>query len=204
MQIWGIVVAAGAGRRFGGAKQHVALDGVALWQRAVDALRTGGCHDVVVVGDVPDGIPGGERRRDSVAAGLAALPDAVTHVLVHDAARALATPQLVARVIGALVGGAGAVIPVVPVRDTIKRVDGTVVVETVERADLVAVQTPQGFDRAVLEAAHRADPDDATDDAALLERAGVPVTTVAGDPANLKITYPEDLAVAEALLGARR
>ena len=203
MQIWGIVVAAGAGRRFGGAKQHVELAGVPLWQRAVEVLRAGGVHDVVVVGDVPGGVPGGERRRDSVAAGLAALPATATHVLVHDAARALATPELVTRVIAALTDGSDAVIPVVAVRDTLKRVDGTKVVETVDRSDLVAVQTPQGFGRAVLEAAHRDDADDATDDAALVERAGVVVTTVEGDPANLKVTYPEDLAVATALLAAR-
>jgi 2-C-methyl-D-erythritol 4-phosphate cytidylyltransferase len=199
--IHGIVVAAGSGRRFGGTKHTATLGGRTLWERSRDALAAGGVGEIVVVGDVPGGVPGGDRRRDSVAAGLAALgPDAV-YVLVHDAARPLVTVELVGRVISRLVaGGADAVVPVVPVRDTLKRVEGDEIVETVDRDPLVAAQTPQGFRVAALRAAHDSDGDDASDDALLVERSGGTVVTVEGDPVNMKITYPGDLAVAEALL----
>ena len=154
-----------------------------------------------MVGDVADGIPGGVRRRDSVAAGLAALASGADWVLVHDAARPLATEALARRVIERLLrDDVDAVVPVVPVRDTIKRIDGDTVVETVERASLVVVQTPQGFRMAALQAAQRSGDDDASDEALLIEREGGRVVTVPGDPANLKVTYPGDLSVVEALL----
>lgn len=201
MNVFGIVVAAGRGERFGGPKAVVVLGGTPLWERARDALSAGGCSSVVVVGDVPGGIPGGARRRDSVAAGLARAPHGTTHVLVHDAARPLASVSLAAAVIERLaVGDVAAVIPVVAVRDTIKRVADDRVVENVDRSDLVAAQTPQGFEIGALRAAHAADTADASDDAVLVERSGGVVAIVAGEPQNLKITYPEDLAVAEALV----
>ena len=151
-------------------------------------------YDVVVVA-------GGAERQDSVAAALAALPPAVDLVLVHDAARALVPVAVVESVVAALREGAAAVVPVVPVADTVKRVGpGGEVLGTVPRADLRAVQTPQGFRRAVLEAAHRSAPGSLTDDAGLVEAAGVTVLTVPGAPEALKVTTPFDLLVAEAVI----
>ena len=201
MTIVGILVAAGRGERFGGSKHSVELAGRPLWQHGHDNLLAGGVEEVVVVGAVPGGIPGGERRRDSVAAGLAAVPVDTEWVLVHDAARPLARPRLIRSVVGRLLAGdVDAVVPVVPVRDTIKRVEGDRVIETLAREPLVAVQTPQGFKVEALRSAHRVSDDDASDDALLVEQNGGSVTTVPGHPANLKITYPSDLAIAEALL----
>lgn len=146
-------------------------------------------------------VPGGASRQASVAAALAATPAEYAIVLVHDAARALAPPELVERVAGAVRAGHPAVIPVLPVVDTIKHVDSSgEVAGTVDRAALRAVQTPQGFRRDVLAAAHEAAVDDLTDDAGLAEKIGVPVTTVPGDEAALKITRPLDWAIAELLI----
>lgn len=199
MTTYGIVVAAGGGTRFGSPKGGVMLGGRPLWERARDALLEGGVDSAVVVG--PGGIPGGRRRRDSVAAGLATLPEGAERVLVHDAARPLATAALTRRVLERLVaGGVDGVVPAVPVRDTLKRVEGDWVVETVERSPLVAIQTPQGFLVESLRAAHAADDQDASDDAVLIERWGGSIAVVPGEEANLKITFPADLAVAEAML----
>ncbi len=201
MKIAGVVVAAGSGERFGSAKHLIEVGGVPMWLRGRMLLESAGATEVVVVGDVPDGVPGGARRRDSVAAGLAALESGADWVLVHDAARPLATEVLARRVIERLLrGDVDAVVPVVPLRDTIKRIDGDAVVETVERASLAAVQTPQGFRMVALQAAQRSGDDDASDEALLIEREGGRVVTVPGDPNNLKVTYPADLAVVEALL----
>ena len=156
---------------------------------------------MVVVGPVTGGIPGGERRRDSVAIGLEEAPADTTHALVHDAARPLATAGLTAAVIARLaVGDVAGVIPAVPVRDTIKRVSGDRVAQTIDRKGLVVVQTPQGFEIDALRAAHAADDEDASDDAQLVERSGGVIAVISGEAANLKITYPGDLAVAEALV----
>ena len=201
MEVWGIVVAAGMGRRFGRLKQHVELGGVPIWQRARDSLRAGGADQVVLVGDVEGGIPGGERRRDSVAAGLAQVPAGVDYVLVHDAARPNASNRLVEQVVARLSrGDVDGVVPAVPVRDTLKEVSGETVVGTRDRSDLVAVQTPQGFRRAALEYAHSTFEGDASDDAAMVEATGGKVVWIDGDPANLKLTYPDDLRVLEGLL----
>ncbi len=202
MSVWGIVVAAGEGRRFGGPKHARLLAGKPLWEWGRDALSEGGADGVVVVGDVPGGVPGGERRRDSVAAGLAAVPQAADLVVVHDAARPLASADLVRRVVARLgEGGADAVVPVLPVRDTLKEVEGGRVTRTVERAGLVAVQTPQGFVADALRRAHDAGDEEATDDAQLVERIGGAVATVPGEPSNLKVTFPDDLATLAALVG---
>jgi len=199
--IAGVVVAAGSGERFGSPKHLIEVGGVPMWLRGRMLLESAGATEVVVVGEVPDGIPGGDRRRDSVAAGLTALESRADWVLVHDAARPLATEALTRRVIERLLrGDVDGVVPVVPVRDTLKRIDGDTVVETVGRASLVAVQTPQGFRVAALQAAQRSGDGDASDEALLIEREGGRVVTVPGDPANLKVTYPGDLAVVEALL----
>ncbi len=201
MTIYGILVAAGRGERFGGPKHLVEIGGMPMWERARDALVHGGVGELVIVGDVPGGIEGGKRRRDSVAAGLAVLPKSASFVLVHDAARPLATSDLVRRVIDRLLsGGVDAVVPVIPVRDTLKRVGDGWVLGTVERSGISVAQTPQGFKATVLRSAHAASDEDASDDAALVERLGGSVATVEGEASNVKITFPGDVALAEALL----
>ncbi len=148
-------------------------------------------------------VAGGQERQESVAAALAAVPESFDIILVHDAARALAPPELIEAVAQAVRAGHDAVIPGLPVVDTIKQVTADdQVVATVDRAQLRAVQTPQGFRRALLVKAHRAATDAHTDDAGLVERLGAPVHTVPGHPHALKITTPWDLVVAEAILRA--
>ena len=195
--IGAVIVAAGRGERFGAPKAHLELDGTPLWRIAADLMDSVGVP-WVVVGDVPGGVAGGDRRRDSVANGLAVFADADL-ILVHDVARPLADRELVQRVLRRLdVGDVDAVVPAVPVADTLKRVSGEAVGETVDRANVVVVQTPQGFRRSALVDAHSASPDlDATDDAGLVELSGGRVVVVDGDPDNFKITWPDDLARAE-------
>ncbi|MBT8197348.1 MAG: 2-C-methyl-D-erythritol 4-phosphate cytidylyltransferase [Acidimicrobiia bacterium] len=199
-QPWAIVVAAGSGLRFGRPKHLVELDGVELFRRSVNAVAPF-VEQVVVVGDVPGGIPGGDRRRDSVEAGLSHLDDDVEWVLIHDGARPLAPKDLVARVVAAIADDVDAIVPAIPVRDTVKRAVDGVVTGTIDRHGLYAVQTPQAIRVAALRKALADDPDDATDDAGLIERVGGVVRLVEGDPRNIKITFPEDVAVAAALAG---
>jgi 2-C-methyl-D-erythritol 4-phosphate cytidylyltransferase len=142
---------------------------------------------------------GGATRSDSVRAGLALVPGDADVIVVHDAARPLATPELFHAAIAAVRNGADAAICAVHVSDTVKRVTDHVVVETLDRRHLVAVQTPQAFRADALRAAH-ARGRDATDDAALVEASGGKVVVVPGDPHNFKVTNPGDVAVAEALL----
>jgi 2-C-methyl-D-erythritol 4-phosphate cytidylyltransferase len=149
-------------------------------------------------------VAGGADRTDSVRlalhAALGESPD-ISIVLVHDAARAFTPPDVIRSVTAAVAGGAPAVVPVLPVADTVKRVDrNEIVTETVSRADLRAVQTPQGFALDVLLRSYESADGIHTDDAGLVERIGVPVSTVPGDPAAMKITTPFDLRVAEAVL----
>lgn len=205
--VWAVVVAAGTGRRFGGAKQFEVLDGVRVIDRSVAACRSV-CGGVVVVvapeaigtpdADVPGAdvvVEGGASRSESVRRGLGAVPESAELVLVHDAARPLVPASVCGRVVDALRGGATAVVPVVPVVDTVRLVGG----EVLNRDTLRAVQTPQGFRRSALVAAHATEAD-ATDDAGLMELLGEQVEMVDGDPVNLKITSPSDLAVAATLL----
>ena len=146
-------------------------------------------------------VAGGAERQESVARALAAVPADVPVVLVHDAARALTPPHLVEAVAAAVRDGRPAVIPVLPVVDTIKRVGpGEIVHGTVDRSVLRSVQTPQGFRHDVLAAAHAAAADPLTDDAGLVEKAGVEVACVPGSELAMKITRPLDLVLAEALL----
>jgi 2-C-methyl-D-erythritol 4-phosphate cytidylyltransferase len=146
-------------------------------------------------------VAGGAERQESVAAALAVVPAEIGIVLVHDAARALTPATLVDEVAAAVRGGLPAVIPVLPVVDTIKEVGpGELVLGTVDRSVLRSVQTPQGFRHDVLATAHAAGLDAHTDDAGLVEKAGVPVTCVPGSELALKITRPLDLVLAEALL----
>jgi 2-C-methyl-D-erythritol 4-phosphate cytidylyltransferase len=149
-------------------------------------------------------VPGGAERQQSVARALTAVPNDVEIVLVHDAARALTPPELVESVAAAVRGGLPAVIPVLPVVDTVKEVGpGEIVLGTVDRTALRSVQTPQGFRHSVLAAAHAAGGDALTDDAGLVEKAGVEVTCVPGSELAMKITRPLDLILAEALLRVR-
>jgi 2-C-methyl-D-erythritol 4-phosphate cytidylyltransferase len=202
-----IVVAAGRGERFGAPKQFLIAGGARLVDHAVDAAAKA-CDEVVVVlppGHGWDGaavgaaVPGGDTRSASVRAGLAAIATDAEIVVVHDAARALATPELFELVIDTVRAGADGAVPAVPIPDTVKRVHGDRVVETVDREGLVVVQTPQAFRADRLRAAH-ADTPEATDDAALVEAAGGHVVVVAGDPRNVKVTTVADLGVVEALL----
>lgn len=197
-----IIVAAGSGTRFGRSKHDLELAGKPLWRWSVDAFEKAGASEVIVVGDVPGGVPGGMRRRDSVRAGLDALTSDSPIVLIHDAARPLAGTHLIEAVVAALTGtDVQGAIPAIPVTDTIKRSDGRLVIETVDRRDLVAVQTPQGFLTDALLDAHRSiRGDDATDDAALVELNGGSVVIVHGDRSNIKITFPGDLTIAEAII----
>ena len=167
-------------------------------------LVDAGLSHVVVVGPVPGGIPGGNRRRDSVAAGLAEVPDDVDYVIVHDAARPLATVAMVKTIIDTLLTrDVDGVAPAVPVRDTLKEVDDKDIVSgTLPRDHLVAVQTPQGFAAKALREAHAALEGSYTDDAGMIEDNDGRVIVVPGDPRNLKVTFPEDLAVVRALVAA--
>ena len=150
----------------------------------------------------PDAVVGGgETRSESVRKGLAAVPDDAEIIVVHDAARPLAAPQLWRDAIEAVRRGADAAICAVAVSDTVKRVSGAHVIETVPRADLVAVQTPQAFRAGALRNAH-ARGVEATDDSALVEAGGGRVVVVPGSTANIKITHPQDLVVAAALVGS--
>lgn len=157
-----------------------------------DERRPGGGADRTVAG--------GDTRAASVRAGLAAVPDDAAVIVVHDAARPLATGFLFDAVVDVVRSGrAAGAIPVLPVADTLKRVTGETVDSTVDREGLVTVQTPQAFEAAVLRAAH-AGAGEASDDAGLVEQLGATVLTVPGDPRNLKITRPEDLELAEHFL----
>jgi 2-C-methyl-D-erythritol 4-phosphate cytidylyltransferase len=128
----------------------------------------------------------------------------VEWVLIHDAARPLVSRTLILSVLERLhAGDVDAVIPAIPVSDTVKKVSGDRIISTLDRSSLVTVQTPQGFRRDVLVEAHRVDPhEDVTDDAGLVERLGGTVVTVPGETTNLKVTYPEDLERARALAAA--
>ncbi len=220
-----VVVAAGSGSRLGAGvpKAFVRVGGQRILDRAVwGALAVPAVTHVVVV--VPeayvdrvradltsadsrarvDVVAGGAERTDSVRAGLAALGLVAAIVLVHDAARCLTPPGVYERVIAAVAAGAPAVVPGLPVVDTMKVVDADgLVVHTPDRSSVRAIQTPQGFTRAALDRAH-ASGQLATDDAALAEACGIPVRVVDGDPLALKVTTPADLDHATRLLEARR
>lgn len=206
-RVWAIVVAGGRGERFGEPKQFLRLGDARLVDHAVSAA-TVACDAVVVVlpaGVTWDGAPvecamtAGETRAASVRAGLAAVPAGAEIVVVHDAARPLATPALFRAVIDAVEAGADGAVPALPVTDTVKRVRGGVIAEPIDRDGLVRVQTPQAFRADCLRAAHASAPD-ATDDSGLVEASGARVVAVRGDERNVKITTAEDLALAGALL----
>jgi 2-C-methyl-D-erythritol 4-phosphate cytidylyltransferase len=216
-----LVPAAGAGVRLGpgGPKALRPLAGEPLLVHAVRRIAAAPSVRLIVVAAPPDGVDdvrvllepvapvtvvaGGADRQQSVALALSVVPDDIAIVLVHDAARALTPAAVFEQVAAAVRGGRPAVVPVLPVIDTIKEVDaGETVRGTVDRSVLRSVQTPQGFRYAVLAAAHRAGHHAHTDDAGLVEKAGIPVTCVPGSELALKITRPLDLVIAEALLAA--
>ncbi|KWV34082.1 2-C-methyl-D-erythritol 4-phosphate cytidylyltransferase [Micromonospora rifamycinica] len=216
-----LVPAAGAGVRLGpgGPKALRLLGGEPLLVHAVRRIAAApSVHTVVVAAPAAEVdavrrlldpvapvlvVAGGAERQASVANALAAVPPGPAIVLVHDAARALTPSALVEAVAAAVRAGHQAVIPVLPVVDTIKEVDADgVVLGTVDRSALRAVQTPQGFRREVLAAAHAAAGDPLTDDAGLVEQQGVPVFCVPGSEYALKVTRPFDLTLAEQLLAA--
>ncbi len=204
------MVAAGSGTRFGGPKQLMALGAARVIDHAVAAAQQVSDGVVVVVPPGADWaldpavvVAGGATRSASVRAGLAAVPTDVGIVLVHDAARPLADADLFARVIDAVRAGADGAVPGLPVADTVKEVREGKVVRTLPRDDLVTVQTPQAFRAAALRAAHEREPE-GTDDAAVVEAAGGTVVVVTGTTDNFKITTPEDLERAAALLATRR
>jgi 2-C-methyl-D-erythritol 4-phosphate cytidylyltransferase len=145
-------------------------------------------------------VTGSDTRTGSVRAALAEVMDEALVVLVHDAARPLLDDEVVERVLRPLSEGFDGVVPALPIVDTVKRVEGAVVAETIERADLVAVQTPQAFLAASLRAAHAVEAVDATDCSSLVESRGGRVAVVDGDPRLLKVTTPEDLALVESWL----
>lgn len=202
MPVWSIVVAAGSGTRFGERKQFLALGPRRVVDWALDAARASSDGVVLVV--PPDAAPaidgadqvvaGGSTRSASVRAGLAAVPADADVIVVHDAARPVPVPEVWNRVLTAVAAGADAAVPGVPVTDTLRAVGGG----TVDRAQLISVQTPQAFRAAALRDAH-ADGAEATDDASLVEDNGGRVVVVDGDPANIKITNRVDLALAELL-----
>ena len=209
-----IIAGAGMGHRLGAdiPKALIQIDGVTLVERAFAALSTVVDEIVItapagyeeqfraIVGESAKVITGGVLRSDSVNLALKSLSPSTKYVLVHDAARALATSELASRVLRELEHGETAVIPALSVVDTIKEVDRDGYVRnTPDRAVLKAVQTPQGFSVDVLKRAHQAS-HDATDDAALVEALGVKVKTIAGEARALKITNPEDIATALTLL----
>jgi 2-C-methyl-D-erythritol 4-phosphate cytidylyltransferase len=218
-----VVPAAGAGERLaaGIPKAFYQLEGRTLVEWAVEGLLDSGVVDSVVVAvpaDLTDEaklilrskatvVAGGADRTESVSLALAALAgapgsQAPEFVLVHDAARALTPPGLIVRVVNALRAGHAAVVPALPLHDTIKAVDANgVVLGTPERAGLRAVQTPQGFaTNLLLRAYQRAGAADFTDDASLVEHLGGQVQVVDGDPLAFKITTALDLLLAQAIV----
>lgn len=199
MAVGVLVVAAGAGTRFGGAKQFAQLEGRSLVEHAV---RAAGAVASSIVVALPPGATldlsgvvtteGGQTRSESVARAFAALEPGCEFVLVHDAARPLASPELFRAVVAELARGADAVVPGLPVSDTLKEVSGQTVVRTLDRGRIVAVQTPQGF-RAEVLAAVVASGWEGTDEASGAEALGHRVVVIEGEEAAVKVTRPTDL-----------
>ena len=211
MQLAIVLVAAGASTRMGFPKLWVEVCGEPLLARAIAAARAADPTELVIVvaadrvqatmALAPDArvVAGGTRRRDSVAAGLAA--SQAPWLAIHDAARALVPPELFQRGLEAA-QATGAAVPGLPLKDTIKRVTDSLVVDTPSRAEHVAVQTPQIFRRDLLERALALTDEDVTDEAALVEQLGVRVAVFAGDERAFKVTTPLDLALARTLLSS--
>lgn len=218
---WAVLVAAGEGSRLGGdrPKAFAGLGGRPLLAESLERLDASDWIDALVVVAPPEWeepsillaeelvaskvasvVTGGATRAESVRNGLAEVPDEALVVLVHDAARPLVEDHLLERLLRRLGEGFDGVVPALPLSDTIKRVDGGVVVETVPRDELVAAQTPQAFIADRLRAAYRGDLAGATDCACLVERAGGRIGVVEGDPRLVKVTTTDDLELVQRLL----
>jgi 2-C-methyl-D-erythritol 4-phosphate cytidylyltransferase len=221
--VWAVIVAAGAGERLGldRPKAFAPLAGRPLLAESVDRLDRCPWVDAIVVAAAPGWeeptillaeevvatkvvscVTGGATRAESVRAAVADVADEALVIVVHDAARPLVSDAIVERVLQPLSEGYDGVVPVVPVPDTLKRVSGGVVEETVPRDDVVAAQTPQAFLAPVLRRALDGDLAGVTDCASLVERSGGRVATVEGDRRLLKVTTMDDLALVEALLAS--
>ncbi len=220
---WALLVAAGAGERLGidRPKAFASLGGRPLLAESLDRLDRSPWVDAIVVAapvgweepaillaeelaatKVVSCVTGGATRADSVRAALADVPEDALVVLVHDAARPLLDDAVIGRLLAPLAEGFDGVVPAVPIPDTVKRVDGSVVVETLDRDDLVGAQTPQAFLASFLRRAFAGDLSAATDCASLVERAGGRVAVVDGDRRLVKATTASDLALVEHLLTA--
>lgn len=222
MSVWAILVAAGRGERLGDErpKAFARLGDRVLLAESLERLDASRWVDAIVVvappeweeavivlaeelaaGKVAASVTGGATRADSVRAGLAEVPEDAAVVLVHDAARPLLSDEVIARVLQPLAEGFDGAVPGLPVADTVKRVEGGVVVETLDRTELVAVQTPQAFVVPALRSALARDESSrATDCASSVEARGGRVKVVEGDPRLLKITTAADLALVESWL----
>ena len=222
MSVWAVLAAAGRGERLGSdrPKAFARLGGRPLLAESLERLEESGWIDAIVIAAPPDweepsilvaeeiaatkvnsAVTGGESRSESVRLALEEVPEEAAVVLVHDAARPVLPEEVIERVLAPLSEGWDGVVPVVPLADTVKRVEGGRVVETLPRADLVAVQTPQAFLADTLRRAVSGDVSSATDCASLVEAQGGRVKVVEGDPRLLKVTDADDLALVESWLG---
>jgi 2-C-methyl-D-erythritol 4-phosphate cytidylyltransferase len=197
MTVWAVVLAAGSADRFGSPKQYERLGGrrVVDWSLSTARATCDGLVLVVPAAHVEEDEPGadavvagGASRSSSVRAGLGAVPDDADVIVVHDASRPLASIDLWKAVIAGVIEGEDGVVPVVPVTDTLRQLDG----RTVDRSQFLAVQTPQAFRGELLRRAHKGE-GEATDDAGLVEAIGGQVVVVDGEANNVKITRPFDL-----------
>ncbi len=221
MSTWAVLVAAGRGERLGGdrPKAFAPLRGRPLLAESLERLEASDWIDAIVVvapegweepsilvaeelgcGKVTATVTGGASRAESVRLGVAEAASDAAVLLVHDAARPLLPEDVIERVLGALVAGWDGAVPGLAVADTIKRVDGELVVETLPRAELMAVQTPQAFAADMLRPALEGDVSGASDCASLVEARGGRVAVVRGDERLLKVTTPADLALVESWL----
>jgi 2-C-methyl-D-erythritol 4-phosphate cytidylyltransferase len=221
MSVWAILAAAGSGERLGldRPKAFAPLNDRPLVTEPIERLDASEWIDGIVVaapagweepcilvaeevaaGKVAKAVTGGETRGESVRAALAEVPDDATVVLVHDAARPLVTDAVIERVIAALGDGWDGAVPVLPIADTVKRVDGESIAQTLDREGLVTAQTPQAFVAPVLRDAFSSLQQKSTDCASLVEARGGRVRAVEGDPRLLKVTTPADLELVESWL----
>jgi 2-C-methyl-D-erythritol 4-phosphate cytidylyltransferase len=219
VSVWAVLAAAGRGERLGSdrPKAFARLGERPLLAESLERLDESDWIDAIVVVAPPGWeepvillaeelgctkvtacVAGGETRAESVRAGVDEVPEDAAVVLVHDAARPLISEAVIERVLAPLSEGWDGAVPALPLTDTIKRVDGEQVAETLERGSLVAAQTPQAFVAGMLRQAVRGDLSGATDCAALVERRGGRVRVVLGDPALLKVTDAVDLALVAA------
>ena len=221
MSVWAVLAAAGRGERLGSGrpKAFAGLGGRPLLAESLERLEGSEWIDFIVIAAPPDWeepaillaeelgagkvssvVTGGASRSESVREALAEVADDAAVVLVHDAARPLVPEAVIERVLAPLSEGWDGVVPALPLSDTVKRVEGDRVVETLPRGELVAVQTPQAFIASVLREALAGDVSEASDCASLVEARGGRVKVVEGDPSLLKVTNAEDLELVETRL----